>query len=190
MKGNIEIPFALGTPLWWTGYGSRDEWITCEECQGTKASIVMLANGETYSLDCAACSCGYDPPRGVVKHTFMEYKPTLFIPRRVDMSFGELRYGQEDPESSCWRPVEVSKLYESREECEAACGPLNEAQHKTEKERVLCNMKSKRRNMAFSVHYWRGQLARSRKDAEAAEERLHVCIEREKAVKVKRGEAK
>ena len=183
MSASIPIPFPLGESLWWTGYGSREEWVTCEECQGTCASVVVLANGETYSLACEACVSGYDPPRGIVKKTVRDFRPQTFIPKRVEVRGDEISYGAGPPNESCLSPVEASKLFSSLEECVEACVKLNEQSAIEEEKWRLNNLKHKKRDLAFSVHYWRGQAKRHRKDLEYAEARLHVCIEREKRAK-------
>jgi hypothetical protein len=172
MKGAIEIPYAIGSDLWWVGYGGREDWVTCPECAGTKVVRLTLGNGEQYEIDCRACSVGYDPPSGVVKHHVYEHRPTPFHARRVEIWGNSFRYGEESPESGCWRPVEVGDLYESREECAARCEALNQERAAQEATRQIQNLASKRRDLAWSVHYWRGQKRRLERELASVNGRL------------------
>lgn len=171
---HIDIPYAIGSEVWFVGPAWDTEYIQCPECLGTKASIVILANGETYSLDCAACAVGYDPPRGVIKRTVCGYKP-----RKVTLMSVDIRDGLVDYYRTSEGLAKEDQIFETEQDCIARAGELS-AQHQAEQDEMAINhLKSKKRSLAFSVHYWRGVVSRLRKELESAEKRIHVCKERE-----------
>jgi len=88
---SIEIPFAIGQQVWHVGSGYRQEWIECPECAGTKAITMIQGNGVQVSLACAACSAGYEPPRGVIQRTYYEHRPVQVMLRRVEVRGNEIQ---------------------------------------------------------------------------------------------------
>jgi len=178
--GSIEIPFNIGEQIWWVGNGYREEWITCPECAGTKVLTLIQGNGEKVSLDCACCSLGYEPPTGTIKRTFYQYEPTPFICQTVEMGFGgDFRYTDVIGQSH-----EVKgNLFRTKEECQEQCDKLNLEKEKDEERRLLNNTQSKRRDMAWSVHYWGQMVSKLKKELEAAQARLNVCKEKKQCAK-------
>ncbi len=180
-QASFPIPFALGETLWWTGYGGHEETITCPECVGTKAVTLTLGNGETYSLACACCGTGWENPRGYLKRNVREYKPTPFIARRVDISSGNIRYRQEDPSATCYRPVDVEDLFRDREACEARCAEKMVGFLSQEEIDIKNRRSRSRKDLTWSVHYWSRMAKDLERELESVRNRLNVCKERKKA---------
>lgn len=180
---SIELPFALGETVWHAGFEANDSYITCPECLGTRVVTLLLANDESYSLDCACCGVGFDGPRGVVKAFSHDRRPRPFTPHRVRMDGDEFTYSESDPSANCYSSAYAKDLFATLEECQAHCEVLNAEQRAYQEKQALNHRMSKRRDMAWSVHYWRSERARLVKDLERLEVRLHVCVEREKAAK-------
>ena len=181
MGGSIEIPFEIGEEVWWAGHGSRIEDVVCPECVGTRFITMTNGAGEVFKLDCAACRTGYETSRGTIQRTFYEHAPVRFVCRRVDISGREVRYSESSPSASCYSMVEAKNLYRDLEECRKACERLNVERQKNLDETYINNLKSKRRDMAWSVHYWGGQVRKLRDELKRAEDRLDVCKAKERA---------
>lgn len=168
MTGHIEIPYALGTKLWWHGTGQRRETMTCPECVGTLVVTIVLGNGETYGTNCRCCQSGIDPPRGIIDVDFIHHEPQEFVCKAVAAAREGFDYFNEA--GSC---VNVSELDETFEACEARCRELNETYASVTLEQRLHNRRRKaREDLAWSAHYWRGQRAKHVKDIAQIDERL------------------
>ena len=180
-QASIPIPFALNVQVWWTGYGERETWIECPECCGTKKVTMTLGNGEQYALDCQACSLGYDPPQGVIKKRERGHKPTPYTPRRVvEVSSKRTTYSEASPEATCFNVVSSDDLYASKEECQAACAEKDRGFYTEEEQRIRNLLVKARREMAWSVHYWRRKVSELRADLAAAEKRFVECKAKKK----------
>ncbi len=177
----IALPLPLNVTLWWTGTGARTEQQKCPECLGTRVSEVHLANGEKYSLDCACCQSGYDPPRGYLNVTVYEYTPTPFVASRVRVDGDEYWYSESPPGASSYSSVESKDLFRTREECAARCAEKTADQAKARDEGAFRHLESKRKSLAFSVHYWRGQVRKLTAELERAQARLNRCKQKEVA---------
>jgi hypothetical protein len=187
---SLEIPFAIGEQCWHIGPGSREEILPCPDCAGTKFVTLILGTGEEHTLDCRGCQSGYDPPRGYITKTIRGYTPTPFTPARVTGFDGErgVQYTEAPPDASCYRTASSVDLFKTREECEIAC-KARESDFYTEEEiRIRNQLVGRRKDLAWSVHYWRDQIRRLEGDLEAARNRLDVCKAREQK-KAKKGAA-
>lgn len=168
MSDSIDIPFSIGESVWRASATPVERWVTCPECDGTKAVTMTLGNGEKHSLNCACCTLGYDPPMGVVRTYDYDSTPERYICRDLELRDGAVRYGG----------VDAVYLYEDEEKCREHCNLLNAKHKEREEERALAVLSSKRRDMAWSVHYWRSEVHRMKKDLASVEARLAVCREK------------
>lgn len=172
---SIKIPLPLKVQLWWCGSGARQERVQCPECLGTLVVDMRLGNGETYTLDCACCTNGYEGPYGYVTRTVHEYTPAPFTAHRVRIDGDEFYYSESLPEASCYSSVEAKDLFRTKEECQARCAEKT-AEYALAQEQYAVNaLASKRKSLAFSVHYWRGVAAKLEKDLERAKARINRC---------------
>lgn len=169
--GSIQIPFEIGEEVWWIGHGSREETVTCPECVGKKFITLIQGNGVKVDIDCACCGTGFDGPRGVIRETLNFHEPTRVTLGEVYISGKDVRYSHG---SAGWQ-LDASGLFKTKEDCLAECVKLNKAKEENRKEQAVNYLKSKRREMAWSVHYWQGQVRDLRSRLDAAERRLDVC---------------
>lgn len=181
---SIAIPFALDTELWWTGNGYAETWVECPECAGTKAITMIQGNGTRVSIDCAACSMGYEPPRGVIKQVTHQHKPERYTPRRVKVDGDEIWYSEASPFESGYTQVSAKSLFASKDDCQTACDDLNHQRNLMERKRDVDNLLYKRKKMAWSVHYWGRMLANKQRELETIKARLSVCQEIKKQAKI------
>jgi hypothetical protein len=180
MSGTIEIPFNIGETVYWIGNGYAEEMIQCPECLGTKTIKMVQANGKEFQIDCAGCSVGFERSTGQVKRGVWNHRPTLFTPRRVEISGAEVRYSEADPTANCYSCVNAKELFRLEAECLVACDKANEEKAEALRGNEIARLKSKKRDMAWSVHYWQSVISNLERDLENARARLGVCKERER----------
>lgn len=169
--GTLDIPFAIGTSVWWVGNEYREEWITCPECNGDRALTLIKGNGEKISLACNLCQEGYSPSRGVVRHHRFAHAPTPFVCERVEIYGDDVRYAPEFERTF----VQVKDLYASQEECQARCEELNWERQAQQERQVLNNLQSKRGTLSHSSHYWSLKAKALEKELVAVRARIQVC---------------
>jgi hypothetical protein len=184
---SIAIPFAIGEELWWVGYAHREAWETCPECDGQRVVTIIRGNGETFPIECQCCALGFERASGLVKRTYFEHSPKVFIPGRVDISGGEIRYSESSPDANCYGSADCKDLFRDRAECVARCAELNAEQKAAEEKMFLWNMLDRRKKMAWSVHYWSREVKEYERKLEAARVRLGLCKEREAKKAAKEG---
>lgn len=175
MTDSIKIPFALGVQIWWTGNDNRETWVECPECAGTKVIEMIKGNGERVSLGCELCGPGYNEPRGVIRKNVYEYRPTPFTPLRVRVDGDQFSYSESPPDASCYGSVYSTHLFSTKEECQAKCDEMNAEHAKADEERLIHQIKSNRKRLAFSASYWRGQIREFEKNIERAKAMLNRC---------------
>ena len=173
MAGNVLIPFALGTEVWWVGPRHTERYYTCPDCAGNLYVTMTLGNGDVETIPCGLCAIGYEPPRGRVKHTVCGYEPTRFVCERVRIDGDCVSYMND----SHYVP-DVCDLYADEASCAAAC-EVKRVEAQAEKDaQIIRNRASKRRDLARSVSYWRSQRKKLREELEHIEVKLTQCEQR------------
>lgn len=174
-KPSIEIPFAIGETVWWTGHGSREETITCPDCNGECALTVINGHDEAFRVPCQNCTRGYEGPFGYVKRVVYERKPTPFTCNRVEVRGDEVRYSEQSPEANCWSSADASDLFRDKDECAARCVEINEAYAAEMEERNTNQIARNRKRVLWSYTYWSRQIKDIERQLELARERLKKC---------------
>jgi hypothetical protein len=59
--------FEVGDVVWHATFESKEKWITCPNCLGSKFAKVAFADGSEVTVECAECARGFNPPSGVVQ---------------------------------------------------------------------------------------------------------------------------
>jgi hypothetical protein len=172
---SIEIPFAIGSQAWWSGPDYKTEYVTCDECGGSRRVIVLRHDGEQLSLKCHHCGPGYQDPMGSVKRTLPGFGPRLVTPTRVEMDTRDgkqrFRYYTDDGTGI----IDDDRLHATREACQAQCDELTAEAKEGERRRELAQLTSNRDHLAFSVPYLRRELAEKRREVERLEEQLGIA---------------
>ena len=167
MTGQLEIPFALGATVWFTGPKYEETYVQCQDCAGSKVLMVLTGDGGCYQLKCHACGKGYEESAGVVRKTVCGYRPRLVTLRELHHYSGPTSTYVTDAGDTGL--VCADRLFATEEECAAECERLR-AEHQAEEDRrALAHLNNRRDSMAFSVPYWRAQLRKLRKDVERVE---------------------
>lgn len=173
---SIPIPFAIGEKLWHAAPDPDARWEVCDTCFGKLKITMILGNGEEHTLDCAACTIGYGQPSGRIQTHRIRYTPKEFVPTKVSMSGNEFHYSRDESGQFAY----ASTLTREKSECQVMCDELNAKHAAEEHGRVVHNRKSKRRDMAWSVGYWRGQLRKAEAEVERLREHLGIVKESKK----------
>ena len=184
----IELPFALGVTVWHAAHYLECSWVECPECLGTRKLKVTLANGEEYELECRGCQDGYEPARGKIKRTRYRCKPLPFTPQRFRIEGDDIWYSESSPEANAYSNTPSADLFVDRDACVVRCDERNAELNKQESARELQNLMHKRKDYAWSVHYWRGQLADKRKEIERIEARLVEISARKRSTSIQAGQ--
>ena len=180
---SIEIPFAIGESLWKIGPADHEKWVTCEECAGSYKVTVTLATGESYKVNCAACSVGYSPPSGMRKATSRGREPVPFTSCRVGMSGGEFTYSEVEPGASSYTHSYAKDLFRDYEECARACASQDKADEEYREKNWVVQRVGKKHDLIWSVHYWRSERRRLQEDLVRVERQLGLCEERDRTKK-------
>lgn len=173
-QGIIRIPYSIGDVVWRVSRTPREISIQCPECAGTLALRVRLGNGDDLSLPCACCSAGYSPS-GVVKRWSHDVEPEVFTCRAVRVEGTAVSYRNR---AGSWE--DVGNLFGTREECQEACAGLAAASAEAESKRQMVHLEHKRRDLAWSAHYWYRKRRDLRDDLERVEKRLNAIKKGEK----------
>ena len=170
---SIPIPFAIGESLWHAGYGSVERWQPCPDCAGSRVLTVTRGNGESFEVDCASCSIGFEGPRGVVCRTESARSPHLVTLGSVSVDGSGIRYFEGDyPAGTVLNPDD---LFRDKHECQKRCDELNPDANAEEERRIIHNLTHNREKMAWSVHYWGRKIKDLERDLEVARKRLREC---------------
>lgn len=174
IEGNsIKIPFAIGQKVWHAKSSQEPEYITCPDCLGEKVLTVLQGNGLKFTIECAACRVSYDPPTGRVKTRLYKVYPQAFTCHLINIVHNTFYYYDEHKNSA-----ESDRLFTTLEECQKKCDELNK-KHAEEQDRILmASLQSRRRDLAWSVHYWSRQVKDLERQLELAKARLNVCKEK------------
>lgn len=168
MKPTIDIPFALGVPVW-VPRGARQETITCPECAGTKRILMTLGCGDQVRLPCENCRSGYDPSCGYVTRLIQHREPKPFTPREVIGIYeGRFDYRGDPGEGTSYS----NEMFSTREECQTWCDRENETIAANERRRELACLESKRRDLAHAATYWRKKERELLRQLELVREKL------------------
>ena len=177
---NIEVPFELGETVWRASYGNREERVQCPECLGSTVITILRGDGERFDIDCGCCKHSYDATGGTIKRFFSESEPELFTCRRVRIDGDDVEYSESPPGEGAYNITKATRLFRDKADCQKECDRINEETQKENEAREVRNIASKRKGMAWSVHYWNRNLKELERKVEVARARLHVCKEKAK----------
>ena len=175
---HLEIPFAVGARVWYSEAHVDTAYEPCPDCAGTKTVTATLGCGLSLQLPCQTCSVGFSAPSGVVKRSVFTAIPQLVTLGNPTM-YGEDIYYELDgggkvrsSELHLWWPA-------SKEQC-LEMVRTRTLQYKDQLRRQLA---SKRRDLAWSVTYWRSKVKDLRRNLEIAEQALVISeAKKEKTV--------
>ena len=171
---SIPIPFEVGATLWWCGAAPTSETIQCPDCAGKRQHLVILGNGEEVYLDCATCGHCRDST-GYIDRTVYKFMPELYTTIDVDIHGKDVYYKSVD------NNVNAKALFATEAECAVDCGRRQKQSEANSEEQIIRNIKSKRRGLAWSVHYWARQIKDREREVVAAKKRYRISKEKKRA---------
>lgn len=184
MSASLSIPFALGVQVWRAVSEKDEKWEQCPECCGQKFLTLTLGNGAQHTVDCGNCSLGYDPPRGIVRVNDYSFHAEPFTPTRVTgVSGSEVTYTDAPEGANCYTTCCSTNMFATKEEAEVDAAKRNAERAAYLEEMALRNISSKRRDLAWSVSYWRQEVKKLEADLERACARLDASLSRKRQVK-------
>jgi len=104
------------------------------------------------------------------------------------MDGDDIHYSENSSDATWYRSVDAKDLFVLKDECRARCEALNIQRTKSDEQNAIHNLASKRRNMAWSVHYWGQKVKQLERDLEMTKRRLAVSREKEASKEAKKGE--
>lgn len=179
MNASLQIPFALGEPVWWVGHAHQETMIVCPECAGTKVLTVVQGNGDQIEVPCACCGDIIRGSSGRIKQVVYKHVPQLYTPRRVTGFYdGGVQYTDAPDDATCYGTINSKDMFATETECAMECGRRNIEREIEQEQQLIRNLSSKRKDMAWSVHYWDRKVKDLERDLEVARRWLGVCKER------------
>lgn len=177
----IELPFELDVPVWKAMLQYREVREVCPECNGDLFVTLLQGNGEHFRLPCKGCDGDIcTPPRGYVIRKESDYIPVSFTPRRWGMNGTDPYYSESPPDASSWQHTDAQDLYADFMECNDCCKALNVERDSELKVREYQHLQHRRKDYAWSVHYWRNKRNSLRKELGWIDARLVQIAERKK----------
>lgn len=174
--------YNIGDKVWLASVNYTDKWITCPDCFGRKFLTVIMGDDSRVTIDCAGCSRGYEPSRGVI-HTYAH------LPKVSEMiitgMISEIKNGAEHTEyrSDCYC-LDEENLFNSKVEAELHASVLAKKQGDGEFEK-LQRKERDTRTWSWNAHYHRDLIRRAKKDIGYHEAKLTAALRHVKEEKVK-----
>lgn len=170
----LETKYSIGDVVYHPQVLSTGAKMPCPDCLGRRVWIAKLPNGEELRIACPTCAYGYEGSRGEVPSGEVHGRVDRFTIGSVRMDTGSGDRGTEYMceetgvgSGSLWAE---SKLFDTREEAEAALPALIEEMSVQLAESNARNQASKRaRDTGSMTAHYRAQIRRAKKDIAAAE---------------------
>lgn len=176
----FDLPFDIGVPVWKATYQYTEERVVCPECNGDLTVTVTQGNGEAFKLPCRCCDGDImTPPRGYIVKRKSNYIPVSFTP----FSWGkgpDLWFSESYPEASSYTITYAKDLFKDFTECVDRCAALNFEQDTVRANQEYQHLHHRRKDYAWSAHYWRSKRNSLRKELEYIDARLVQIAERKK----------
>lgn len=160
MMGNLKVPFDLGQVVWFPGACPRKNVILCPDCQGQKYVILVLGDGLTHRLCCEGCRRGFDSPTGLVEELIHEFAPARFRCDEINVFGGEVRYTDTGQNQL----AAADELFLDEEVCRAYCQEKSKEHERNRLQQALSRSKSRKRDYASKVSFFRQEVRRLEKD--------------------------
>lgn len=156
----MEPQFKIGQNVWWAHRAAQEKLYMCPDCFGQKFLTVILGDQSQVTIDCAGCSKGYEPPRGVIcqwEHIPDARRTTI---HRVEIRQDKVEYGVDDNYG-----VAESEIFASREEAMVRAEQLSEAWNREQSEQIGRKARHSH-SWAWNVTYYRKAIREAQKNIE------------------------
>ena len=175
-----EPKFKLGDKVFMVQSGWTSFDVTCPDCFGKRAMIVILGDGTEVGIDCQCCGRGYDGPAGKVTRHQPNSRIEIGYVKGIEIGEKGVEY-KTDPYHSSGTTVHAT-----REEAEVELAAVNKKLVE-EDEQQFCRKKDKKdHSWGFNASYHRREAKDAKQKYEYHMAKLSVALalaKPEKAVK-------
>lgn len=171
------MKYSIGQAVWWATWDTWPKQVTCPDCGGTGRIRCIMHDESIVSVDCGACSRGYEPPTGTVVCYEREAvaKQTAII--GVEMRHGEaIRYQTHGSYS-----IEEGSLFPDKDSALAAAQLMTEEHNREELARIQQKEKDTR-SWAWNASYHRKCIREAQKQIDYHTAKLNVAKVKAKEV--------
>jgi hypothetical protein len=171
--------YNIGDKVWYASVEHFEKYMTCPDCLGHKFLRVIFGDGTECSIDCAGCSAGYEPPRGVV-----EYYGYEICVREVTIGGMEVQkdkpitYKFDCRTCSC-SLAEEDRLSITKEDAEATAKILAAKMSQDAIDRIERKEKDTR-TWAWNATYHRGKIKAAERDIAYHTDKLNAALRHKK----------
>ena len=149
--------FNIGDEVWRASWQTRDRWLTCPDCGGTRSMTVTLWDRTQHVIPCAGCAAGYNPPSGLV-HSY-EYSVDAKPETVMGLEMCGDNYEYKTSGSCC---VYERDLSATKEEALVRAAELT-AERQRQEEAKIYQKEKPARTWSWHVHYHRRQIKEAQK---------------------------
>lgn len=167
----------VGDRVWVAEISSLDRWEPCPDCFGKKFLTVILGDDSRVTIDCAGCSSGYQPPRGLVKVYERKPEPRSRIISGMDIRGKDVTYHVGS--SSSYRTYSEDVVFSTEGEALVRAQALAKEQEEDDLKRILQKEKDTR-TWSWNATYHRRCLRDAKKQLAYHEEKLAAAKTHEK----------
>ena len=159
----------VGSSAWYATYDTKEEWLACPDCAGTKHLRVLLPDETMLRIPCAGCALGYDPPTGTVKVYKRQPRARLVVIEGLEIADGKTSYHTR----GSWR-IPEAEVFDTEPEALTAANKKAADADAEERSRVL-EKERPTRTWAWHVHYHRNCIKRAEQEIERHTAKLGIA---------------
>jgi hypothetical protein len=172
------MKYEIGQQVWYAGWEPTRARIICPDCAGEGRIRVLLPDDSIVSVDCVACTRGYERPSGYLECYDRKAEARLVTIKGVEITAGKTEW-QTD---SSYR-TSGDDLFDN--EADAYAAALLKAAEADREERKSIGRKHKdTRSWAWNAHYHRKCIKEAQRQIEYHTAKLNVASLKAKADKV------
>lgn len=169
--------FQIGDTAYMATFDAVPARITCPDCGGDGRLRVLLHDDTMVSVECRACSSGYEPPRGYLM--VYDRAPRAEIVTVTGFEVGEGGVEYRTTSSYC---VKDDRLFATKEEAMSKAQFISAEHDREERERIKSKEKDSR-SWAWNAHYHRREIKEAQRRIEYHTAKLNVASLKAKAAR-------
>lgn len=163
------MKFQIGQQVWLATWESTTNHITCPDCGGTGRIRVLHHDDTMMSIECAACSRGYEPPKGYIEVYDRHARAEL-----VTITGVEIRSGKTEWRSARSSMMDEADLFETEEAALARAAEKAAKADQEERDKIASKEKPTR-TWSWNAHYHRKEIKRAQQQIEHHTKKLAVA---------------
>jgi hypothetical protein len=169
------MKYQIGQQVWYAGWESAPARIVCPDCAGEGRIRVLLPDDSIVSVECVACTRGYNPPSGYLECYDRHAVAALVTILGVEMDGDKTEWKT----TASYRTSE-DDLFDNEVDAYAAAKAKAEEADRNERERIGRKHKDTR-SWAWNAHYHRKCIKDAQRQIEYHTAKLAVANLKTKA---------